>query len=217
MYLESCLAYRINGYTKSGIYNILPDPYNKSFEVWCDMVNEGGGWTVLLKRISGLLSFEKGWDEYKNGFGKLDESFWLGNDYIHEVTNSPGNDLVNAVDKTFTIRYDNFHVFNESTNYLMNYGDYIANLSNAGDCFTKVKKTLMFSTHVRDNDLSPASCLKAYGNGGWWFSHCHFGYMTGRYMQGFDLGNTWCQLNAIIVKRSELKTRKSKLTLFDYG
>ena len=31
-------------------------------------------------------SFDRTWDEYKNGFGDNDNEFWLGNEHIHQLT-----------------------------------------------------------------------------------------------------------------------------------
>ena len=210
--LRSCLIYRDLGFTRNGIYKIQPDPSKKPFEVWCDMTKEDGGWTVLLRRESNKVNFSKSWDEYKNGFGNLNESFWLGNQKIHGITKSLTNeakiDLVRLDGQYFTIRYSNFNVYNESTQYTLNYGDYNTHLSNASDCFTRLKvRTVMFSTYDRDNDfIDGDSCSRAYNSAGWWFVACHIGYMTGRYMEVFSQGNTWCHQMRVI--HSELKIRE---------
>ena len=33
-----------------------------------------------------MVSFERDWNEYKDGFGDPDGNFWLGNDVIHQLT-----------------------------------------------------------------------------------------------------------------------------------
>ena len=33
---------------------------------------DGEGWTVIMRRDKMDVSFDQGWDEYKNGFGDMD-------------------------------------------------------------------------------------------------------------------------------------------------
>ena len=41
------------------------------FQVMCDMDYRGGGWTVIQKRIDGIIDFQKLWCDYLDGFGDL--------------------------------------------------------------------------------------------------------------------------------------------------
>ncbi len=42
---------------------------------------------TIQKRWSKDLSFNRGWDEYRDGFGDLNErSFWLGNEKVRQLT-----------------------------------------------------------------------------------------------------------------------------------
>ncbi len=75
----------MSGSVRSGVYTIDPDGEG-SITVYCDQENFGGGWTVLLRRKSRGLNFNVIWKQYKNGFGRLDRSFWLGNDDMHKLT-----------------------------------------------------------------------------------------------------------------------------------
>ncbi|GFS48434.1 techylectin-5A [Trichonephila inaurata madagascariensis] len=54
------------------------------------MDTSGGGWTVIQRRgkFGGPMNaFNQNWESYKDGFGTLNEEFWLGNDNIHALTN----------------------------------------------------------------------------------------------------------------------------------
>ena len=40
-----------------------------------------------MQRFDGSLDFNRKWDEYRNGFGKLEEGeFWLGNEKVYLLT-----------------------------------------------------------------------------------------------------------------------------------
>ncbi|KAJ8033434.1 Fibrinogen-like protein A [Holothuria leucospilota] len=71
----------------SGVYLIKPDGYEEPFEAYCDNDMDSGGWTVILRRFNGSLSFDRNWNDYQNGFGFLSAEFWLGHDKISYLTN----------------------------------------------------------------------------------------------------------------------------------
>ena len=73
-----------SGQTQSGVYSIDPDGKG-SFDVYCDMCTDGGGWTVFQRRQDGSVDFYRGWNDYKSGFGQLMAEFWLGNDRIPQI------------------------------------------------------------------------------------------------------------------------------------
>ena len=147
------------------------NPTNKtSFEVYCDMKTDGGGWTVFHKRFNGFVGFYRGWDEYKNGFGDVSGEFWLGNEKIHQLTEIPSQLRV-EVNTTSNLqryaKYGNFTVTNEAANYTLFVGFYTGNAVDR----LAYHNGMPFSTHDRDYDKNGGNCAKS-SKGGWWFNSC---------------------------------------------
>lgn len=86
-YPKNCLDHFQHGFTADGVHWIYPDE-EEPIQVLCDMTTDGGGWTILQRRMNGSVDFYVDWESYKKGFGNLKGEFWLGNDYLHRLTAS---------------------------------------------------------------------------------------------------------------------------------
>ena len=174
------------GWKANGVYGIkLPDK-NQYESILCEMSLLGGGWTVIQQRVDGSVDFNKTWKEYRQRFGELSGDFWYGLDRIHNLTKTPGNEIlipfeVENEGKYYPM-YDEFMVADEDDNYRMTLGA----LQNVlGTKFTKTglerQSNMQFSTFDRDNDVSTTHCGKTYSCG-WWFAKCYSVLLNGRYM-----------------------------------
>ena len=73
----------------SGEYQILED-LSSPTSVYCD-TTDGEGWTVFQRRgeFPPQRDFLRNWEEYKWGFGLLEEEFWWGLEYLWRLTSQP--------------------------------------------------------------------------------------------------------------------------------
>ena len=178
------------------------NPANKtSFEVYCDMKTDGGGWTVFHKRFNGFVGFYRGWDEYKNGFGDVRGEFWLGNEKIHQLTEIPSQlrvEINTSSSGNKYAKYRNFTVTNEATNYTLFVGFYSGN---ANDQLT-YHNGMAFTTKDRDNDKKGdnANCAIAC-KGAWWYKSCYWSSLNSNY------GDSYYYWNWSPLKGSQMKLK----------
>lgn len=144
-----------------------------TISVFCDMITDGGGWTVFQRRQDGMENFDRDWNDYKLGFGDLNGEFWLGNEYLHMMTESGEHELRVELEKSSGYRshasYSSFKIGHEKANYKLEVDGYIGD---AGDELSKRHSTMAFTTKDRDNDEFSRNCAQEYP-GGWWFHTCY--------------------------------------------
>nr|XP_045001404.1 fibrinogen C domain-containing protein 1 isoform X1 [Jaculus jaculus] len=90
---RDCLDILLSGQQDNGIYSVFPIHYPAGFQVYCDMHTDGGGWTVFQRREDGSVNFFRGWEAYREGFGKLTGEHWLGLKRIHALTTQAAYEL----------------------------------------------------------------------------------------------------------------------------
>jgi len=164
------------GFRQDGVYFIDPDNQGP-FQVLCDQTTKGGGWIVFQKRVDGSVDFYRNWSDYKNGFGRLEGEFWLGNDKIHRLTNRHQELLVELEDFhniTAHAQYDYFSVDSEDDRYELHLGAYSGNAGNSLHYHNDMK----FST--KDKDMTKGNCSHTK-LGGWWYKGCATVNLNGNY------------------------------------
>ncbi|GFR70572.1 fibrinogen-related protein 3.1 [Elysia marginata] len=177
------------------------------FPYLCDTLTDGGGWIIIQRRSTGNVDFYRTWDEYKNGFGSLDDDFWLGNDEIHAISNSATYELrVNLKynGKSSYAHYNSFSISDEKSNYVLSLGAYDGT---AGESLN-YHKGRQFSTRDRDNDANPGNCAVKY-TGAWWYGSCHESNLNGKWGADSFKGPSWSALTSFMpVSFTEMKIRR---------
>ncbi|XP_061190510.1 fibroleukin-like [Saccostrea echinata] len=187
---KDCQEYYNNGQTQSGIYGI--SPYRKRCHVvyvFCDMVTNGGGWTAIQRRRSGVVSFEKTWVEYKIGFGEAVTAYWIGNEIIHLFTKDINPYLYVSITlnngTSYHQMYDQFSVSDEADKYRLflagpSQGTLGDRMLNTGVADADISG-MFFSTPDQDNDGTTAYDCAATYRAGWWFNYCHHALLNGQW------------------------------------
>ena len=182
-----------------------------SFNVYCDMRTDGGGWTVLQRRQDGSVDFYRGWNDYKSDFGQLTAEFWLGNDKIHRLTAArPSSLRVELEDwsggRLFT-KHGNFKIGDEQAQYRLELGSYSGG-------WLAYYNNMAFSTKDRDNDRCSCNCAVSR-TGAWWYRACHTSNLNGKYLRnvkGNAKGVNWSFCGRpfhFSLKFTEMKLRPS--------
>ena len=210
--LLDCSDLLKSGHTQSGVYSVNPDGKG-SFNVYCDMRTDGGGWTVFQRRQDGSVDFYRGWNDYKSGFGQLTAEFWLGNDKIHRLTAArPCSLRVELEDWNGVRVYAKYGVFNigdEQAKYQLGVGSYSGT---AGDSLAG-HNNMAFSTKDRDNDIQSGNCAVEF-TGAWWYHGCHLANLNEKYLGNKRdyRGVRWEHFKfSLSLKFTEMKLRPSSL------
>ncbi|XP_012639095.2 fibrinogen alpha chain [Microcebus murinus] len=181
---------------QSGIFNIELPGSSKIFSVYCDQETSLGGWLLIQQRMDGSLNFNRTWQDYKRGFGSVNDKgegeFWLGNDYLHLLTQRGSVLRVELEDWAGQAAYAEYHfrVGSEADGYALQVSSYEGTAGDAliegsveeGTEYTS-HDSMKFSTFDRDADQWEENCAEVYG-GGWWYNNCQAANLNGVYYPG---------------------------------
>ncbi|GFR71992.1 fibrinogen-related protein 3.2 [Elysia marginata] len=173
----------------------------------CDTVTDGGGWIIIHRRRTGNVDFYRDWNTYKQGFGSIEEDFWIGNENIHKLTSQGVYELrieIKYKGRSSYASYDRFVLGNEQSKYTIKVGRYSGT---AGDSL-EVHNGEPFSTYDRDHDLYDRNCAVVF-SGAWWYKACHHSNLNGKWQATAYKGPAWQTLtNGDPVSYSEMKIRR---------
>ena len=194
---KDCADVRSMGWAIDGVYGIGDSGVTSEHyrSVLCQMSYLGGGWTVFQQRVDGVVSFAQDWKTYKMGFGSLDGSFWMGNDFIHQSTwpwlnNEIFVEMESPAGDVYFSMFDGFKVADEEDFYRLSVGN--ERPTGMGTSYTytnlmNVHNNMKFSTVGIDNDYDDESCSENCGQGGWWYNACFFANPNGKYGQSWTV------------------------------
>ncbi|KAG0715512.1 Angiopoietin-1 [Chionoecetes opilio] len=192
--------------SRSGIYTFHMDHNGKRpVSVVCDMETDGGGWTVVQRRLphSKAVDFDREWHDYKVGFGHASTDYWAGLENLYIWTNSRQYELrIHLSDfagDTAYALYDRFYVEGEDEGYRLHVSGYSGtagdSLGNEGKSDNFTANGMMFTAHDEDHDTShEINCAKYWKIGGWWFNRCSWANLNGPYKEqgeGDGIGINW--------------------------
>ncbi|XP_069341167.1 angiopoietin-2 isoform X4 [Eulemur rufifrons] len=178
---RDCAEVFKSGLTTNGIYTLTFPNSTEETKAYCDMETGGGGWTVIQRREDGSVDFQRTWKEYKMGFGNPSGEYWLGNEFVSQLTNQQRYVLkIHLKDwegnEAYSL-YEHFYLSSEELNYrihlkgLTGTAGKISSISQPGNDF---------STKDADNDKCICKCSQML-TGGWWFDACGPSNLNGMY------------------------------------
>ncbi|XP_062607550.1 fibrinogen C domain-containing protein 1-B-like [Saccostrea cucullata] len=147
------------------------------------MTTDGGGWTVIQKRIDGSTDFYRTWEEYRKGFGDPKNNYWIGNNAIHVLTKDKDQEL--RVDlqafngDTAYAEYSTFYIGNQPNKYRLTVSGYTGT---AGDTLAW-HSGYNFTTKDQDNDIYSGVNCATDRRGAWWYHNCANSNLNGEYGQ----------------------------------
>ncbi|CAJ1082912.1 fibrinogen-like protein 1 [Xyrichtys novacula] len=175
---SDCATLYHNGVRRSGVYSIIVSP-GSSQPVYCDMETDGGGWTVFQRRRDGSVNFNRGWSEYREGFGEPRGEHWVGNQQLHLLSNQGHYSLrIKLQDWSNAHRHAHYHTFrieDEENHYRLHVSGFSGTVK---DSFAWYHNQQSFSTPDTGNICAEIS------HAGWWFHQCFYANLNGVYYKG---------------------------------
>ncbi|XP_030379652.1 fibrinogen-like protein A [Scaptodrosophila lebanonensis] len=172
------------------LIRIAPDV--EPFFVNCDQEERDGGWIVIAYRFDGSEVFNRGWQDYKSGFGSLSSEFFIGMDKLHKLTNRAECELYIVMrnqekEQRFAL-YDKFSIGSESEKYLLYVLD--SYRGDAGDSL-RYHAGKKFTTFDQDNDDNAQNCARTHASAWWYGRDCFESNLFGTFQPKYahQIGN----------------------------
>ncbi len=167
--------------TGNGPYWIYPVG-STGVQVYCDMTNDGGGWTLVLQNNSTVTTPAPNWNDAINNntitgsFGfdlasfdnLLGLSHWnnIGNQVRLQVGTSPTN-ISHKATYNISLNTGNFYALSLSNENIL--------LGGTQPGFYLTHNNQPFTTYDADHDANAGNCATNYQNHPWWYTSCWSG------------------------------------------
>ena len=182
---RDCKDHHEQGERTNGLYKIHKNLPSTTIQVYCDQTTDGGGWTVIQRRMDGSENFYRNWTEYKSGFGHLHREHWIGNQNIYLLTAQAfwkGSELrfdmvYKRQSRMWYAKYSSFEVDNEATGYELHVSGYTGDVSD----YFRYNNGMKFTTYDRDNDLYASIQCAKHSFGAWWYNKCGYVNLNSQY------------------------------------
>jgi len=216
--LATCKDIYDSGLTTSGLYKLNLNDGKGEFVVFCDMSLQGGGWTVIQRRVDNTTSFNRNKAEYEVGFGKFNANFWLGLEKIKRLTDYNGETFelyigVQSFDTSLEfghVMYNSFSLGSASLNYKLHVSS-IDSSSTMLDSLVTVHDGEGFSTPDNDVDSFSGTHCAMEMSSGWWFHSCRDSQLNGVYY--YDGNHPTTTYDGIVYKGFQSETKSLKTTV----
>ncbi|KAJ8270269.1 hypothetical protein GJAV_G00112350 [Gymnothorax javanicus] len=172
------------GERNSGVYPIKPNQ-SEPFYVYCFMTADGG-YAVIQNRQDGSVDFDQAWEKYENGFGNLENEFWLGLKKMYAIARQ-GNSIMQFELEDYR---QGRHFFEFNFTLEGPASQYTLHLTQVSGDLPDVMTNYTASFSTKDhNNMEDPSCALNY-TGGWWFNACEASNLNGRYAHARPRGRS---------------------------
>eukprot|EP00058_Branchiostoma_floridae_P004483 XP_002589971.1 hypothetical protein BRAFLDRAFT_81607 [Branchiostoma floridae] len=96
----------------SGVHDIMPVGLTSPLSVYCDQTTDGGGWTVIQRRLDGSIDFNRLYNDFRYGFGSSAGEQWLGLENMYRLTDQDAYELyIELEDWDSVVKYAKYSSF----------------------------------------------------------------------------------------------------------
>ncbi|XP_072284874.1 fibrinogen-like protein 1-like protein [Pyxicephalus adspersus] len=196
---------------ENGVYAIQPKDFPHPLIVYCDMTTYSGGWIVIQRNsFNSEITWDESWTTYKYGFGNVEKDYWLGIEYIHQITKQRVYQarfvLFDNNNEEKYADYNLFSVEDEANGYRLRLGSYTGT---AGDAMSSVSAGLThdnmkFTVKDKDQDINSGSNCASSNGGAWWYGSCFASKLNnknGIHWQGLCSGN--CKGSVMLIRPAD--------------
>ncbi|GFR76141.1 angiopoietin-related protein 1 [Elysia marginata] len=191
------------GATREAVHTVtgsrfFPINHALGFRALCDTQADGGGWTVVQRRTSGLVSFDRRWRDYENGFGNMDNGYWLGLRNMRRLIERGDHEVrfefTNSWRQSKVVQYNRFSIGPSWDRYRLAISalDYNRLKSTESGLSIELHNLMRFTTVDRDHDNCLLCNCAFPARGGWWYYSCSTANLNGLWgVPLFNLGPSW--------------------------